>query len=242
MKPWHCALCATKNRSTDAPVQREGMKCRSCASTWRVRSSVVSLLHAVGAPLAPLTELEPDWSRHGIGCSDHIALAVALTARFDYVNTYYHRFPRVDLLDPPVDLHQQLHFIVCSDVLEHVPGDPIPALKGLHGMLNEYGSVALSVPMAPEGDTREFYPDMASWSTRDDFTIDWTDHAGGVHHDSTPEYHGGPGQTLAFRLWSRPGIEASLRTAGFRHVVEPPFAPHLGVPPLQHHGMLLAYR
>jgi len=239
---WTCVICATENEETAGPVNREGVRCDRCRSTWRVRATAVGLLHARQAPLRPLRDLAPNWGSRGIGCSDDPVLAAAFSAQFDYLNTYLHRAPKVDLCEPPAALRGQLDFIVCSDVLEHVPPVPERALAGMVSLLGLAGVAVLSVPMSMQGATREFYPGMVSYSTRPDRSIDWVDHAGNQHHDPNPEYHGGAGRTLAFRLWSRMGIEESLRSVGFTEVVDSPSAHHLGVPELRGHGMLLAFR
>ena len=66
-----------------------------------------------------------------------------------------------------------------------------------------------------EGDTKEFYPGLVSFTVRDDHAVEWTDDKGVGHIDMHAEFHGGPGQVLTFRLWSRAGIERSLKEAGY---------------------------
>jgi hypothetical protein len=218
------------------------MTCSECSSTWRVRATALALLTGLGFPPSPFPEISADWSRRGIGLSDHVALAAAISSRFDYTNTYLHRYPRFDLLDVTDDLMGELEFVICSDVLEHVPPPEDSGARGLAQVLCPGGFAVLSVPTSNADETLEFYPGLVSWTVESDHSISWVDATGQTHIDHNPEYHGGPGQTLAFRLFSARSFARALTAAGFSRVEPVPVAEHLGVPAIDSAGVFIAFR
>lgn len=218
------------------------MLCAMCGSNWRVRATALGVLIGTGSEWAPFPEVATNFFCRGLGTSDHMALAGALSTRFDYTNSFYHRFPRVDLTSVDEELNGFFGFVICSDVLEHIPGDVDKALLGLTGLLAAHGFAVLSVPIGGEDfQTKEFYPDLVDWVEMDDH-IEWTDSAGKTFEDMSPEFHGGVGRTLAFRLWGGDDFRRRVLASGIRVVSDLPFCPELGVPPVSNHGVCLAYK
>ena len=196
------------------------MLCAKCNSTWRIRATALGVLVGTGMPQAPFPEVNPNWFWRGVGTSDHMALAGALASRFDHTNSYYHRFPRLDLLNVSEEQRRQFGFVICSDVLEHA---------------------ILSVPCGGRAvPTDEYYPDLASWTEFED-RVEWVDTNGNQHTDFEPEFHGGGGQTLAFRLWGMEDFCSRLIASGFNAVSEIPTNPELGVPEIEGSGMFIAH-
>jgi SAM-dependent methyltransferase len=218
------------------------MLCSQCGSTWRVRATALAMLAGLQLPWKPIPDQQQDWSRRGIGLSDHAALAASLAGRFDYTNTYLHRYPRFDLLDVPDDLRGELEYIICSDVLEHVPPPLEQGVRGLAEVLRPGGAAIISVPITGDDLNREYYPGLTSWEIIEHHHVRWSDASGTVRVDESPEYHGGPGQVLAFRTWSALSMEHELLAAGFRHMVVAPTEPSLGVPLIENSGVFLAIR
>ena len=159
------------------------MFCAKCNSTWRVRATALGVLVGTGIPQAPFPEVNPNWFWRGVGTSDHMALAGALASRFDYTNSYYHRFPRLDLLNVSEEQRRQFGFVICSDVLEHVPPPADRALSGIADLLDDHGFAILSVPCGGQAvPTDEFYPGLASWTEFED-RVEWVDTNGNQHTD-----------------------------------------------------------
>jgi hypothetical protein len=207
-----------------------------------VRSTALAVLIGTGSDWSPFPSVKANFFWRGLGTSDHMALAGALSSRFDYTNSYYHRFPRLDLTSVEADLHGFFGFVVCSDVLEHIPMHVDTALIGIRDLLAPHGFAVLSVPNGgADFQTKEFYPDLVDWEEHEGF-IEWTDSQGRVHTDRNPEFHGGVGRTLAFRVWGGNDFRRQLLEAGMRIVNDVPFCPELGVPPVENHGVFLAYR
>jgi len=235
-----CAICGHK--SGYEIVEREGMPCDWCGSTWRARAMVLALLQALGKPNVVLSQVNEDWSIRGIGISDDMKIASKLGGKFSYVNTYYHQRPKLDLCAVDEQWVQSSRFVICSDVLEHVPAPAETALRGLHSILQPGGVAVISVPYKPEGATEEFYPELERYKVVDDDVV-WYDNSGTRHIDSNPEFHGGAGQTLAFRLWSLPGLIDALSSSGFSYVSVMKCDEKLGVPSLGlGDSVVLAYK
>jgi SAM-dependent methyltransferase len=199
---------------------------------------MLALLVGLRCPLEPLVGKEPDWSRRGIGISDPMEIASILVTHLDYVNTWYDRFPKVDLTAVPEELHSSLEFVTCSEVLEHVPPPVDLALRGLADILRPGGVAVISVPRCPVSTTKELYPGLRELRVLYDRVI-WVDGSGLTHLDSNPEFHHGEGQTLAFRHWNFEDLVARLRFMGFSPPLYLPWSDELGVPDIPNSGLML---
>jgi hypothetical protein len=203
----------------------------------------MTLMLGLGHPPVPLPSVGADWSRRGIGLSDAPPLVPALCAKLSYTNTFYDQFPQVDITRPPEILLGQLEFVVCSDVLEHVPPPLESALTGLLACLRPEGFAVVTVPVGADT-TDEHYPGLTDFEVIErqpsGYVVEWTDVSGARHSDVAPEMHGGPGLTLAFRWFSAQDITARLLAAGFASVYEPPAVPELGIPAIGDPGVFLA--
>jgi hypothetical protein len=214
-----CLICGSS--ALLPAVGREEVSCIACGVTWRVQATMVAVLEGLGYPEgAKFSDVKPDLSRRGIGISDHWRLAGRLASVFDYVNTFYHRFPKVDVTATPPELKGELEFIICSDVLEHIPPPAFDGLRGLREMLRPGGFAVITVPCQTGPTSTEYYPELKSWSIEDG-TLSWIDGLGVLSRDPNPEFHGGEGQTLTFRLWSIDDLASQCLEAGFSHVAEP---------------------
>jgi SAM-dependent methyltransferase len=222
---------------------RERCQCAECGATWRNRATLMALMVGMRRPPIPLPEQAADWSIRGVGLSDAPPVAPALASKFLYTNTYYHQFPHLDITDPPETLAGALDFVVCSDVLEHVPYLRVePALAGLLWSLKPGGTAVVTVPVGGDR-TYEYYPGLTEFEllgTSVAPVVNWIDTAGLRHTDAEPEMHFGGGMTLAFRLFGSQDVEERLRTVGFESVWQPPPMPDLGVPEIAYPGVFIA--
>lgn len=132
---WSCILCGSAHRGPALPAERDGIPCSGCGSAWLHRALGLVILKGLGLPIVPLSSLAPDLSRRGLGISDAFPLAAILGGRFDYTNSWYHRFPKVDLTSVPAELRAEFEFVVCSEVLEHVPPPVQTAMRGIAELL-----------------------------------------------------------------------------------------------------------
>jgi SAM-dependent methyltransferase len=204
----------------------------------------MATMYGLFHPPAPFDTIPADWSRPGIGLSDVPPLVPALQSKVAFTNTYFHQFPRLDLRSPPPELVGALEFVICSDVLEHVPPPIESALHGMFSCIRPDGFAVVTVPVAG-ATTDEYYPGIVDFEVREDdgsHVVEWTDADGAHHIDPEPDMHGGSGQTLAFRSCAAADIAERLRAVGFDPVWEPPPIPELGIFPIENPGVFLARR
>lgn len=220
---------------------RESMQCHRCGATWRARAMVLGVLQTLGYSNVVLNDAREDWSIRGLGTSDDIKIAKQLVNKFDYVNTYYHKGPKLDLTNVDPQWRECAQFVICSDVLEHVPPPTHVALEGLCSVVAPGGAAIISVPYTTADTSIEFYPNLDRYEVVDNQVI-WHDTTGQRHVDDKPEFHGGAGQTLAFRVWSLAKFEEALLSAGFSQIKKLEFDKSVGVPPLGFGDVILIAR
>lgn len=240
MDGWHCLICETWN--VEGTIDREGMPCRSCGSSWRSRVSVLSVLVGLRVPVRPLSRVSADWSRTGLGISDSTVLSRALFSRYSYVPTYFHGAPYLDITAPDAGyLAEPVEFVVCSDVLEHVPPPADMAFVQLRRLLKPGGFAVITVPLGDATVSNEYYPGMVDGEFEGE-SWRWYDNHGNSHLDTDPEIHGGDGRTIAFRAFGEAQVIESLYEAGFASVETPIGYEEFGVPSIGLGGVFLARR
>ena len=234
-----CIVCGRISRS--GLPGRESMQCHRCGATWRARAMVLGVLQSLGYSNTALKDAREDWSIRGLGTSDDIKIAKQLVNKFDYVNTYYHKGPKLDLTDVDPQWRESAQFVICSDVLEHVPPPTHSALEGLFSVVASGGAAIISIPYTTADATIEFYPELERYEVQGNQVV-WHDSNGVRHVDDSPEFHGGAGQTLAFRVWSLARFEEALLSAGFLQIERLKFNKALGVPSLVSGDVILIAR
>lgn len=195
---WTCINCGAQNR-LDSPPEREASKCAKCGVTLRERIVLGTVLTELGFPLDYLFSGPLDMSIRGVGIGDNYRVGNAFGRVFRYTNTYLDEFPILDL-EGTVPSIQELSFVSCSDVLEHVI-DLRQALEGLSALLNDGAVGIVSIPIFLAFGRTEKYPDMKEYST-DGHTVEWRDSTGMSYLDHSPIFHGGDARTLEMRLLS----------------------------------------
>ena len=224
-----CVVCGRMSRA--GVPGRESMQCDRCGATWRARAMVLGVLQSLGHSNTTLSDVQEDWSIRGLGTSDDIKIAKKLGNKFDYVNTYYHKGPKLDLTDVDPQWRETARFIICSDVLEHIPPPTNIALEGLYSLVAPGGAAIVSIPYATAETSNEFYPNLDRYEIQDNQVV-WHDTMGQRHVDTNPEFHGGAGQTLSFRVWSLSRFEEALLSVGFSRIERVILNASLGVPPI----------
>ena len=224
-----CVVCGRMSRA--GVPGRESMQCDRCGATWRARAMVLGVLQSLGHSNITLSDVQEDWSIRGLGTSDDIKIAKKLGNKFDYVNTYYHQGPKLDLTEVDPQWRETARFIICSDVLEHIPPPTNIALEGLYSLVAPGGAAIVSIPYATAETSHEFYPNLDRYEIQDNQVV-WHDTMGQRHVDTNPEFHGGAGQTLSFRVWSLSRFEEALLSVGFSRIERVILNAPLGVPPI----------
>lgn len=216
-----CNICGAHNTSTADSSDRERVSCSRCRSSIRFRSIVLALSRALFGLDLKLTEFPVLKSVRGLGLSDSDVYSPGLGNRFSYVNTFYHRDPGFDLSQPDEREFGKYDFVICSDVLEHVPGPVDRAFAALARLLKPTGFLILTVPYSLEPGMVEHYPELAEsgFVEIDGRTVLVGRSASGEYRVfDNLTFHGGGGSTLERRIFSDESLRAGLAAAGFATV------------------------
>ena len=208
-------------------IDSEATVCDECGLTWRATACLIAVLDGLGYSGSAIgKDIATDLSRVGIGIGDDWRLARCLYQIFRYTNTQLYSYPNLDLLNIPKAARGQFEFVVCSDVLEHVHPPASRAVNGLFELLKPGGFAVVTVPLTHESAAAEFYPNLQTYEEKDGI-VTWLDIEGVKRVDDNPEFHGGEGLVLAFRIFSADGLIATLKDAGFTLVVSPQELPKI---------------
>jgi hypothetical protein len=216
-----CSGCFRPTFAYDLGSSREALNCFWCKSTSRERAIFLQihkqfLLKKIGNPLR---------NPKILGVSDGYLTSTILTKLYGkkYTNYHYHLEPRLDITAVPLNLHETVDIISCSEVLEHVEPPIEKAFAGLSQLLRTNGKLILSVPHTDlNGSHIEHFPEMKNikLSTREGNPFLEGESINGVQLEFTElTFHGGIGATLEFRIFSHNSLEQFLKTAGFRNIV-----------------------
>ena len=213
-----CNICGARNTSLANPAQREAANCTQCRSSIRFRSVVLSLSRALFGLDLTLPEFPVLKSVRGLGLSDSDVYSASLASHFTYTNTFYDREPRFDLSRPDESEFGKYDFVICSEVLEHVPGPVEVAFSTLARLLKPAGVLILTVPYSLDPATTEHYPEMveSGFEEIDGRTVLVGRSANGDYRvfDSLC-FHGGTGATLERRIFSEESLRKGLAEAAF---------------------------
>jgi len=232
-----CILCGVE-QPFQKTVEKEKSKCQFCGGTWRDRAVTLLLSRGLKIPEVPFKDWRSDFSRIGVGFDDGPVLGSLLPAKLRYVNTHISEFPVLDLMRPSSSALGFFEFALCTEVLEHVTGDVNKALSGLYRILKPAGFAVVTVPVS--NNHEEWYPNLSEVVEQTEQKVKWRDNAGYEFVNNSPEYHGGTGDVLSFRVFSMASVREALVNAGFSSIEELRFNARLGVPPLPQHGAFLA--
>jgi hypothetical protein len=223
MVTFTCNLCGGRNTALLGHVEnREYPSCTHCKSSLRMRSLMYLLsLELFGKPLL-MRNFPLKKNLRGVGMSDWGGYAIALATKLDYVNTYYHTEPRLDITDIGAEDAGKYDFLISSDVFEHIPiFDLERAFMNSRRLLNESGFFLFTVPFKKEGETREHFPRLHRFSIEQregkpvlvNRTVEGIEE---THEDLV--FHGGDGMTLEMRVFSQQDLLRRLQGAGYASV------------------------
>jgi len=159
-----CNICGASCERPDTPPGREVPGCPKCGSTVRLRSLIALLSREIFGVELALPDFPVLKGVRGMGMSDPQELAERLAEKFDYLNTFYHQEPRLDIVEPAQDHLGRYDFILSSEVLEHVPTPVERAFANLNRMLKPDGLLLLTVPYKIEGRTAEHFPELHEYA------------------------------------------------------------------------------
>lgn len=218
-----CNVCGTMCEAPAAALSREEPSCKSCGSTVRMRAMMHGLSIALFGRAIPLPEFPERKDLLGKGMSDWDGYAIPLSKKLGYINTYYHKAPKLDVTDICSDDEQSVDFLVSTDVFEHVAPPVSIAFENARKMLKPGGAFVFSVPYGLRGETLEHFPNLNEFKleTRDGKrTLINRTRDGDVEEFSDLVFHGSSvgGETIEMRVFSESGLLKDLQQAGFYDV------------------------
>ena len=171
-------------------------------------------------------------SVRGLGISDSDIYANRLAPLFSYTNTFYHREPYFDLMHPDESEFGRYDFVICSDVLEHIPPPVDAAFDTLAKLLKPSGVLILTLPYSLEPATIEHFPGLKEFGILDlggrSVLVNRVGDGYEVHDRLV--FHNGPGHTLEMRVFTEAEIRAKLIVAGLTEVlIQSPVSAEFGV-------------
>jgi SAM-dependent methyltransferase len=226
-----CNICGRGNTLETMP--QEESSCGGCGSNVRLRA----LVYLLSTELFGEGLILPDFPRlpaiKGLGLSDQACYAERLAGKFDYVNTYYDREPRLDITAEHPDRYGTCDFILSSDVFEHIQPPIGRAFDEAFKLLKPHGVLCLSVPFSLDEETVERFPGLHDYKVVElNGSPVLINRAADGRLEIRDDliFHGGVGATLEMRLFSQNGLREGLCKAGFqnpRFLVDP--VPRFGI-------------
>ncbi|WP_333678483.1 class I SAM-dependent methyltransferase [Dyella sp.] len=219
-----CNICGFR---LIAPIEvlseREMRSCAACGSTLRFRATVAALQSELDGDgqVRVLAQIPRRKSLRGIGMSDSGVYAHVLRQKFNYLNSFFHTRPMLDIRAPAQHYLGQFDFIVSSDVLEHVDGPTGRALSNLRALLKPGGLLVLTVPYGFHEKTIEHYPELHDYRIEGDGShrvlVNVTED-GREQRFNNLCFHGGDGSTLELRIYSYSDLVRQLGEVGFKDI------------------------
>src|SRR5215471_18959845 len=187
----------------------------------RVRALIGVLSTEIFGVTMSLPEFPELKGIRGIGMSDSPQLASRLAAKFDYTNTFYHQAPFFDVTRPDDRDTGRFDFILCSEVMEHVPPPVELAFMALAKLLKPDGVLLMTTPYTIDGKTREHFPELFEYTLavpggRTVLVNRRRD--GEIEVFENLVFHGGHGSTLEVRIFSEASLIEALKSSGFAGV------------------------
>ena len=216
-----CNICGAPCSRASGRLPREGASCPHCASSMRERGLVALLSREIFGIELALPDFPVLKGLRGIGMSDSPQLAAGLAEKFDYTNTFYHQSPFLDITKPQASDEGRYHFILSSEVMEHIPPPVERGFETLCCLLQPDGLLLLTTPYTIDGKTKEHFPHLYEYALaspgghsvlvnrRKDGTLETFDNL---------MFHGGPGSTLEMRVFAEGSLRDLLAKAGFREI------------------------
>jgi SAM-dependent methyltransferase len=189
----------------------------------RFRSIALVLSRALFGMDLKLCDFPSLKSVRGLGISDSDTYSGRLEQHFSYTNTFYHREPAMDLTSDPAGPNEaefgKYDFVICSEVLEHVPAPVDRAFKTLARLLKPAGLLILTAPYSLANQTVEHFANLdATGLVEIDGRMVLVNRSpdGSYQVFDQLSFHGGQGSTLEMRIFSESDIRARLASVGLQ--------------------------
>ncbi len=219
---YQCNICGNKNINTLEELHREIPTCKYCGSNVRFRSIIHLLALNLFGESVCLDDYPIRDDISGIGFSDWEGYAELLSKKINFINTYYHKEPKVDITKLEQELEGKFDFLITSELFEHVLPPVSDAIKNCFKMLKDGGFLILTVPYEREGnETIEHFEDLYDYNiieTNGKKILRNVTKDGVIKTYNNIIIHGGDGETLEMRKFCEKSILRELEGAGFRDI------------------------
>jgi hypothetical protein len=218
---FRCNICGRDASARLAALTREEPNCRHCRSTVRTRAIVHLLTTGLFGRSMAIDEIPPSPEIAGIGLSDWHEYAWRLAKKFGYVNTFYHKAPKLDITATGPGDERRCDFLISTEVFEHVAPPASRAFANAWRLLKPGGLLVLTVPFQIDCATIEHFPNLHRYeivSEKGRRILRNTTAEGKLEVFEDLCFHGGDGSTLEMRIFSESGLIEELERAGFEAI------------------------
>ena len=201
-----CNICGNEGEFVRPEAGREGFICSNCSASSRLRAVMYVLGRCLRMGDVPVAGWAPDKRLRILESSGRSSYPMMLKDKFEYYNTEFD--PDSELVDKPFSRFadfqnlayddEQFDYVIATDVFEHIREDE-KALREVFRVLKHNGTFIMTVPY-----NHEWEKTLVRVKTEGDADIFLL----------PPEYHGGGGQTLAYRTYGR-DLPDRLHAQGF---------------------------
>jgi len=216
-----CNICGQHAGLNLPALHREIVSCLSCGSTVRFRAIIHILSVELFGESVPIPDFPERKDIHGIGMSDWLGYAQKLADKLDYVNTFFDQEPRLDITEIDPQIEDLYDFIISTDVFEHVAPPVSIAFRNAYQLLKPGGVFIFTAPYKKIGLTEEFFPNLYDYTvghSDDGYVLNNTTKDGCEEVFTDLTFHGGPGVTLAMRMFSELSLLEEFSAAGFHQI------------------------
>ena len=215
-----CNICGRENDREISQFGRETPSCDGCQSSVRARSIVYMLSRELFNADMVLPNFPRVKTIRGTGLSDSY-YDRQLATLFDYRNTYYHKEPRLDIMNPSPEHEGKYDFVISSEVFEHVPPPAVNAFRNAFRMLKPNGVMLLTIPYAPDENSLEHFPDLNDYGLArlgSQLVLVNRTRDGQIQVFQDLCFHGGDGSTLEIRRFNERELRAVIADGGFESI------------------------
>ena len=220
-----CNICGDLNDNNEEVYRRESIICNTCQSNVRYRSIMQILSSLIYEEQMCMQEFPVNKEISIMGMSDSPAYANVLPSKFNYLNTVYEGNGfHLDITNVPSSFQSKYNYVICADVLEHVPPPISRAFDGLFQVLKPGGYLILTVPYTLEKQTVEHFPNLHNFSIEEVegvLTLKNTTKEGIVEMHQDLVFHGNIQSSqgaLEMRVFCETDVFQNLSNSGFDEI------------------------